>query len=161
MTDDVHPSYAGGNYDPNANPKHDTGATFDVDEEQRSAPRDTDVCVGISSFTMMSDGSYLEGVVKDVSDGGARITGDCHGLSVGQKVDLGLVIRGEKIRYSCEIVHIEPDTRTYGMKFLSGPRLVAPDEPEARRCIRCHKTYDPVWNFCGICGNELTRTRIG
>jgi len=141
-----------------------TGEDLDaatVAEEQRTADRDMDVCVGISSFTMLQGGSYLEGVVKDVSDGGCRIAGDVDGLSVGLKVDLGMVIRGEKIRYSCQIMHIEPDAKTYGLKFLSGPTPVAPEDPEARRCLKCRMTFDPHWNFCGICGSELTRPRTG
>jgi len=134
---------------------------IEIEEEQRSATRDKDVCVGISSFTMLKDGTYLEGVVKDVSDGGARIAGEVHGLAVGQNVDLGLVIQGEKIRYSCVIKHIEPDAKTYGLKFIGGPSPVAPENPEARRCIKCRREYEPMWNFCGICGSELTRPRKG
>jgi len=152
-------SRTGANTAPAVSVEQDNLEAFEVEEEHRSADRDMDVCVGISSFTMMKDGSYLEGVVKDVSDGGARITGEVQGLSVGQNVDLGLVIQGEKIRYSCVIAHIEPDAKTYGLRFVSGPTPVAPEVPEARRCIKCRREYAPEWNFCGICGSELTRPR--
>ena len=132
---------------------------LEIVEEQRCTRRDNDVCIGISSFTMMKDGSYLEGVVKDVSDGGARITGEVEGLSVGQTVDLGLVIQGQKIRYSCVIMHIEPDIKIYGLKFVSGPSPMESENQKVRLCIMCQRSYEPELNFCGICGGELTRPR--
>ncbi len=146
--------------DPTGAVAQDELEALEAEEEHRSTHREIDVCLGISSFTMLKDGSYLEGVVKDVSDGGARIAGEIEGLSVGQNVDLGLVIQGQKIRYSCVIMHVDPDAKTYGLKFVSGPTPMEAETRKARRCIMCQKTYDPELNYCGICGGELTRARI-
>ena len=46
---------------------------FPTLSDKRKAVRDANVCAGISSFTMLENGSYLEGVVKDVSDGGTGV----------------------------------------------------------------------------------------
>lgn len=138
---------------------HDELEALEAEEENRSTHREIDVCLGISSFTMLKDGSYLEGVVKDVSDGGARISGEIRGLSVGQDVDLGIVIQGQKIRYTCVIMHIDPDAKNYGLRFVSGPSPMESDNRNVRLCIMCQKTYDPEFNYCGICGGELTRPR--
>ena len=129
-------------------------------EEQRSTRREIDVCLGITSFTMLPDGSYLEGVVKNVSDGGACIAGKIDGLSVGQSVDLGLVIQGQKIRYSCVIMNIDSDVNHYGVKFLSGPSPMVSDNRKVRHCIKCQRTYEPEFRFCVICGGELSRPRL-
>lgn len=127
--------------------------------EKRKAQRDANVCAGISSFTMLDDGSYLEGVAKDVSDGGARIAGEVDGLSVGQKVGLGLLIQGQKVRYTCEIMHIDVDAKVYGLKFLDGPSTVAASEQKVRYCLKCQMAFDEEFGFCGHCGSELTMPR--
>ena len=137
----------------------DDHEALETQEEQRSTYRDIDVCLGISSFTMLQDGSYLEGVVKNVSDGGARIAGEIEGLSEGQNVDLGLVIQGQKIRYSCVIMNIDSDVNHYGVKFLSGPSPMASDNQRVRLCLKCQRTYKPEFRFCVICGGELSRPR--
>ncbi len=126
---------------------------------QRTANRETDVCTGVSCFAKLPNGDVLEGVMKDVSDGGARISGKTDGLSVGQEIGLKLVLNGERVGYVGIVANIAPDCLSYGARFKSGPTPITDGDTKPKRCVKCRQWYDSSVNFCGTCGSELTQPR--
>ena len=124
--------------------------------EQRLTDRDGTDEARITSFVDLPDGSALEGVAKDVSDGGARISGPTTGLKVGDEVDVVLVVlEDQKVHYRAEVRHVDPEEEFYGLRFTSRPQPI--DEREMRLCRRCRREYSPTANFCPICGEKLRR----
>ena len=95
--------------------------------EQRHSRRDIEIVSGITSFVELADGSTLEGVVRDTSDGGVKIVGPTTGLAVGDEVPIILVLVGnEKVSCRCTVRHIQSGD-TYGLRFnsLSQSRRIA------------------------------------
>ncbi len=126
--------------------------------EQRRAGREGRPSPPISSFTKASDEAALEGVVQDLSNDGVRISGSAQDLNIGDEVEVVLVVQGnQKVRYLCEVRHINPEDKFYGLAFKSGPQLERERKEERRRCVRCDREYDAEWRFCGLCGHELVR----
>lgn len=124
--------------------------------EQRVADREAGLVPGISAFLWLPGGTSLEGVVRDISDGGVKIAGHTTGVNVGDILELILVVQGDqKIKYKCEVCHVESDEETYGVRFLSGPELVLDPKVTSKRCTRCKREYALEWRFCGKCGCEL------
>jgi c-di-GMP-binding flagellar brake protein YcgR len=121
--------------------------------EQRRSRRDTEIVPGITSFVESNAGSTLEGVVRDVSDGGVKIAGATTGLSVGDEVQLVLVLAGnQKVGCRCDVRHIELG-ETYGLKFRSQPQPIT--ERRVARCTYCDREFSPDLRYCGYCGGRL------
>jgi rRNA maturation endonuclease Nob1 len=124
--------------------------------EQRLTDRDGTEEARITSFVDLPDGTALEGVAKDISDGGVRISGPTTGLKVGDEVDVLLVVlEDQKVHYRAEVRHVDPEEESYGLKFTSRPQPV--EGREMRRCRRCRREYSSSANFCPICGEKLRR----
>jgi hypothetical protein len=116
--------------------------------EQRTDRRD-EISIGVSTFAELPDGSVLEGAVRDISDHGARIAGATDGLEAGDRIRIVFVVQSDqKVRYDCEIKHLNREERFYGVQFLSKPQPLDPEyqpatkEPEApaalkQGCPRC------------------------
>jgi len=124
--------------------------------EQRRAERDgTELC-SVTTFVELADGTRLEGVAKDLSDGGMGIAGPTDGLNVGDEVDLILVVlEDQKVRYRAEIMHIDHMNQFFGLRFRSPPEPV--EEHVAMWCRRCRREFASTVNFCPACGTKLHR----
>jgi len=123
----------------------------------RESVRDEVVCTGVSSFTFLQSGATLEGVARDVSDGGARISGSVEGLSPGDTVELELVVHDNKVRYLARVKHVDAENKLYGLEYIAGPTVIEPESAVDRQCLKCRRDYEPPWRFCGICGSDLVR----
>lgn len=123
----------------------------------RESERDEAACIGVSSFTFLHSGAILEGVARDVSDGGARISGSVEGLSIDDTVELELAVRDNKVRYLARVKHVDAENRFYGLEYLAGPTVIEPETAVDRQCLKCRRDYEPPWRFCGICGSDLVR----
>lgn len=124
--------------------------------EKRQTNREKTPSPPISTFVKFSDGTVLEGVVQDISDRGARISGPVKGLRAGDEVQLVLVVQGDqKIRYRCEVKHVDGAKSFYGLVFESRPQLIKERATAKKRCVRCDREYEAEWKFCGLCGYEL------
>ena len=121
--------------------------------EHRKAKREPSV--GVAAFVHRSDGSVVEGVVQNVSDGGAKIIGDPAGLKIGDTIDLVVVFQGERVRFACEVKHLEPSRRSLGVCFRSGPQAAAEPPNKVRRCMNCRRDFPTDCNYCSHCGQKL------
>lgn len=121
-------------------------------EDQRRGEREP--AVGVTTLAHRPDGGVLEGVVRDVSDGGIQVLGDPAGLQVGEHIDVVLVVNGQLVRYACEVRHVDETARIYGVFFRSGPTLVEPPT-KVRRCMRCARNFPGECKFCSHCGQKL------
>lgn len=125
-------------------------------EENRTTYRDTLLSTGITAFAETPDGQVLEGVVRDVSDGGARISGPTDGLHIGDEIRVVLVIDcDQKVAHICEVRHIDAEGRNFGIEFKSKPQLLDGPNPTRKYCHLCNERYTSDWVFCGQCGMEL------
>jgi hypothetical protein len=134
-----------------------TNALHDiVMNEQRKAERDGTEGVQITTFVELSDGTKLEGVAKDISDGGMGIAGPTDGLNVGETVDLILVVlEDQKVHYRAEIMHIDRTDDFYGVQFRSSPQPV--EDRVMMWCKLCRREYSSTAKFCPTCGGKLRR----
>ena len=116
--------------------------------ERRQVEREEGVFPAVSSFVELPDGTVLEGVVADMSDTGARITGSTTGLNVGDEIQITLVVQSfQKVAYRCEVRHLDPAGAFYGIVFKSKPHPVEEEAPclvgepntppQGRRLKRC------------------------
>ena len=117
--------------------------------ENRGRVREPILGPGISSFAELSDGSVIEGILRDLSDGGAKIAGPTTGLARGAEVNVIFVIQGDqKVRYRGVVRHIDNVEKTYGVEFRSRAEQLDPEyQPKARppqapldlieKCPRC------------------------
>lgn len=122
-------------------------------DEHRQANREP--TVGVTAFVHRSDGSVLEGVVQDVSDGGAKILCDPTDLVVGDTIDVVVVVQGEKVRFAGEVKHLEPSVRYLGVQFRSGPQAVVESSGRVKRCMQCRREFPSDCNYCSHCGQKL------
>jgi c-di-GMP-binding flagellar brake protein YcgR len=93
-------------------------------DDQRKAIRDERVMPAVSCFAELADGTQHEGVVTDLSDTGARISGAVAGLADGDEIQLVLVVQQQKIVYRCVVRHVNSSERFYGVEFKSRPKPV-------------------------------------
>jgi len=122
-------------------------------DEHRQAKREPSV--GVTAFVHRSDGSVIEGLVQNVSEGGAKILGDPAGLRVGDTIDVVAVVQGERVRFACEVRHLEPSERSLGVHFQSGPQAVTESSDKVRRCMQCRRDFPTDCNYCSHCGQKL------
>ena len=75
--------------------------------------------------TERGDGTALEGLLADVSRGGARIDGSAAGLHVGDSVRLVFhFLTGEKVAYQGVVRHICVTETFFGVAFTSEPQPI-------------------------------------
>ena len=115
---------------------------------------DRELTVGVTTLAHRANGAKLEGVVRDVSRGGIKISGDITGLGVGEEIDIVVVVNGQPVRYACEVRHVDPSKHVFGVLFKSGPTAVAPPQ-KVRRCMRCSRDFASDCNYCSHCGQKL------
>lgn len=129
---------------------HNAGfATID----HRSGKREP--MLGVTVMVRSATGVVHEGVVLDVSDGGVRVSGDGAGFHIGDKIELVLVIQGERVGYFGDIRHLDPSNRTYGVHFESGPFRGDVRREMTKECRACRKDYPDEHKFCFRCGQRL------
>ena len=93
--------------------------------ERRRSLREGTVDRGVRCYTKCTDGTTLEGVVADVSLGGARIHGSAAGLHVGDSVRLVFqFLTGEKVAYDGVVRHFSSALATFGVEFTSHPQPI-------------------------------------
>ncbi|MGD2109895.1 MAG: PilZ domain-containing protein [Phycisphaerae bacterium] len=127
-----------------------------VMREQRRDDRDGTEEASITTFVELPDGSKLEGVAKDISDGGMGVAGPTEGLHVGDVIDLILVVlEDQKVHYKAEVKHIDRTDDFFGLQFRSGPQPV--EERITMWCKQCRREYAESANFCPRCGWRLRR----
>ena len=127
-----------------------------VISEQRKSERDRTNDARITSFIQLPNGTTLEGVAKDISDGGMKIAGSTQGLNIDDEFDIVLVVlNDQKIRYKVKVRHIDRIGEFYGLKFLAGPQPV--EDTPAMWCKRCRREFSGTANFCPDCGQRLRR----
>ncbi len=123
--------------------------------EQRRTVRETDVVPPISCLIERPDGSTLEGIVQDLTDFGARVSGNTTGLSSGDQIRLVLVVQSDqKVTYQAEVRHVDTAGRSYGLVFTSRPQLMRGRVAQYSEQMCCrHKQKTP---FCAYCGRALS-----
>jgi hypothetical protein len=121
--------------------------------DQRQARREPSV--GVTAFVHQPGGAVLEGVVQNVSDKGMKLVGDTSGLKIGDAVDIIAVVQGERVKFACEIKHVDPAGHSLGVIFRSGPQSLAAPPAPVRRCMNCRRDFDPECRFCSQCGQKL------
>ena len=88
--------------------------------ERRSTPRQQTSDNQVRCRTELPDGTVLEGLVADISLGGARISGATAGARVGDEVRLVFVfLSDEKVGYRAVVKHVAPETASFGVAFTS------------------------------------------
>ena len=111
--------------------------------------------LGVTVMVRSVSGVVLEGVVQDVSDGGLGISGDATGLNSGDKIEVVLVIQGEKVGYFGAIRHMDAPNRFYGVHFESGPFRGEQRQEAGKQCKQCRRDYPDEHKFCFRCGQRL------
>ncbi len=125
----------------------------DVPPENRNAKREP--MLGVTAMIRSNGGIVVEGVVQDVSDGGIGISGDAAGLQSGDKVEVVLVIQGEKVGYVGLVRHMDSSGRFYGIQFESGPLRGDSKRENTKQCKACKKDSPDEHKFCFRCGQRL------
>lgn len=125
----------------------------EVAAEQRQSYRDD--MTGTTCFVQLSDGSFLEGVVRDVSEGGIGVVGATTGLAPGDEVRLTLVVMGDqRVGCRCEVRHLAE--HGYGLSYQS--KLEHLEETRVAFCVQCKFHFSPELKFCAYCGRHLKLT---
>jgi len=122
-------------------------------EEHRRAKREPDT--GVTAMVHRANGAVLEGVVRDSSASGMKIAVDPIGLGVGDAVDVVVVVQGERVRFACEIKHVDPAAKSVGLLFRSGPHAPGGPSENVRRCMQCRRDFSIENNYCSHCGQRL------
>lgn len=122
-------------------------------EEQRRSKREASI--GVTAFVHRPNGSVLEGVIRDSSSRGVKIAADPTGFSIGDAVDVVVVVQGERVRFACEVKHIDKATKSFGLLFRSGPHAPGGAGGKVRRCMQCRRDFGMENNFCSHCGQKL------
>ncbi len=124
-----------------------------VAADNRVSHRDN--MTGTTSIVQRADGSMLEGVVRNVSDGGLGIIGVQDGLAVGDEISLTLVVAGDQ-RVGCTCVVRHLGDGFYGLEYRS--KLEQLEETRIAYCKSCKFQFPPDLKFCGYCGRHLKVT---
>jgi hypothetical protein len=121
-----------------------------MDENRRSQ---REPAPGVSALIYRPEGPVLEGVVQNVSEGGIKVSTNPAGLNVGDAIDIAVVIQGEKVRYACEVKHVQPSAHSVGVQFQSAPKKEA--ESRVKRCMQCRRDFAFDCRYCSNCGQKL------
>ena len=93
--------------------------------EQRQTPREGTIANEVRTLAELPGGTILEGCVADVSLGGARVQGPAVRLRVGDGIRLVFVFTSdERVAYDCEVRHVDPAGKFFGVKFRSEPKPI-------------------------------------
>lgn len=93
--------------------------------ERRRTPRQKTTENQVRCRAELPDGSVLEGLVADVSLGGARISGATTGVRVGHEVRLVfLFLSDEEVGYRALVRHVDSRSRSFGVAFTSEPEPI-------------------------------------
>ena len=125
--------------------------------EQRREFRDEEIRPAISCFVATTDGTIFEGVIVDISDTGARIAGRNEGLSVGDEIEITLVVQSyQKVIYRCVVRHVDSEQGFCGIEFLSKPSLVKQNSSDGAASTK--KYEDPSGTMrCPLDGKLFPR----
>ncbi len=97
--------------------------------ERRKTPREAAADREVRCQTELADGTVLEGIVENVSKGGAKISGLTTGLSIGHQINLVFAfLTGEKVKHRGVVRHVDPGGKSFGLKFTSDPRQIRAPE---------------------------------
>lgn len=121
--------------------------------EQRQARREPSV--GVTAFVHRAGGAVLEGVVQNVSERGMKLVGDPTGLNIGDAVEIIAIVQGERVKFDCEVKHVDAAGHSLGVLFRSGPQALAAPPAASRRCMNCKRDFEPDCRFCSQCGQKL------
>ena len=89
-------------------------------EERREHPRSTALTKVIPCQIRLPSGKILKGSVQDLSERGAKITGDTAGLSVGAEITLTFLLPLDtKVGYRCRVKYVDPEGKSWGARFTS------------------------------------------
>lgn len=123
--------------------------------EKRRNMREEGITPPISCLAELSDGTLLEGIVHDLSDAGARVSGNISSLRRGDHVRLVLVVQSDqKVVYEGEVKHVDPQGRFFGLAFTSGPKSMEADGFDGSRMMCCGREQNTP--FCAYCGRVLS-----
>ena len=123
--------------------------------EQRQTEREQEVTPAISCLAELPDGTVLEGVVKDLSDGGARVSTSKAGLAEGDEMQLIFVIQpDQRVVRRCQVKHVGADGKSIGLQFVSSPEPVDTNEYLLPNTC-CGRRQDTP--YCAYCGTRLRR----
>jgi hypothetical protein len=121
--------------------KDNGGTASDQAPEARGTRRKTPL--GTRCIIELEDGTVHEGQMVDISPRGAGVHGSTDGVHLGDHLRLiASDESGGKVRYRCEVRHVNRLHRQFGVEFVDRPEQVAPDyvpkpnEPEAPEQIR-------------------------
>jgi hypothetical protein len=108
---------------------------------------------GVQCVIEFDDGTIRQGTMKDISARGAGVHGTTEGIHLGDHIRLiASNEAGERVRYRCEVKHLNREHRHFGVEFLSRPETLAPDytprtnEPETPSELRAG---------CPRCGSRM------
>jgi len=126
----------------------DQGAGWgDRATDARELRRKSGACV--RCVIELEDGTVHDGAMTDISASGAGVHGSTDGVHLGDHLRLiATTDAGQKLRYRCEVKHINREHRKLGVEFLTRPEALdadyepkakSPDGPEQTRngCPRC------------------------
>ena len=89
-------------------------------EERREHPRSTALTKVIPCQIRLPSGKILKGSVQDLSERGAKITGDTAGLAVGAEITLTFLLPLDtKVGYRCRVKYVDPEGKSWGARFTS------------------------------------------
>ena len=124
-----------------------------VDERRRS-DREATTAAWMTCFLELSDGTTVEGVLKNISEGGAQVAAPTTNLHLGDHARIVIVLLGDqKVQCRCQIRHIDRQADRFGISFASPPEAL--DEDRRKRCTVCRLRHPASTNFCPRCGNKL------
>ncbi len=99
--------------------------------EQRRTPREGTADKDVRTRATLADGSVLEGIVEDISLGGAKISGATAGLNTGEEIQLVFLFpSNERVGYRCQVRHVDPAGGFFGVEFRSEPQPIEVRDPE-------------------------------
>jgi len=79
----------------------------------------------VRTIAVLNDGTVQRGIVADVSTRGVRVNCPAAGVKPGDELALVLVfLTGERVRYRCEVKHVDPGGRYFGAEFKSPPNRI-------------------------------------
>lgn len=122
--------------------------------ERRELVRSETTDVWMTCFLELPDGTVVEGVVKNFSLNGAKVVMTSESVEVGDEAKIVFVLAGEeKMQCRCEARHVDRETKTLGLRFMSRPEPV--EDIRQNRCASCGKLHPASSSYCPDCGEKL------
>ena len=93
--------------------------------ERRRTPRQETAANQVRCRTELPDGTVLDGLVADISLGGARISGATTGVRAGDEVRLVFIfLSDEEVGYRAVVRHVASERASFGVEFTSDPEPI-------------------------------------